>query len=48
MNELLEYYLLFQDHCRGVEIFEYDISDYGCDFYSFVKKAKASKLVLKK
>lgn len=49
LEDLFNFYLYIQDSEHvSTNIYEYDIKDYGCNFYDFVSTAKESKLVLKK
>ena len=48
LDELFEFYFFTEDIYGRPDIYEYDIKDYGIDYYNFVNKAKSFKLVLKK
>lgn len=48
LHELFEYYIFSQEgDYQTTDIHEYDIKDYGVDFYTFVNKARNSKILKK-
>lgn len=48
LEELFEFYLFTEDIYHSSDICEYNIRDYGIDYYDLISKARSSKLVLKK
>ena len=47
--DLFEFYLFTQDsEYKNTVLYEYNINNYGCNFYEYICKAKEGKIVLKK
>lgn len=48
LDELFEFYLFTEDIDKKSDIYEYEITKYGLDYYNLINEVKNSKLVLKK